>query len=239
MPLKAVLFDLDDTLFDHHHSCRTALTAVHQRHACFACVPFAEFEQLHSDLLEANHLKVLQGQFTLDDARRTRFRQMFLHYNGQSDDASVHETVRTYRRAYLDGERVVEGAVPLLERLRAANLRIGVVTNSTLDEQTSKLRRLKLEHLIDLLVVSEAVGCAKPDPRIFTAALEQLGCQPDEAVMIGDSWANDVLGSQAAGIRAVWFNRRGTSCPDQTMASEITAFSPLDKVWQLLFSTPL
>lgn len=236
MPLKAVLFDLDDTLYDHQHNCREALSGVHREYACFQRVSYEEFDQRHSDYLEAIHLRVLAGELTLDEARRLRFRKLFAHYGEEiADDALETLTVR-YRQAYLAAERLIDGAVALLEQVRAAGLRIGIVTNNTIEEQTAKLKRLGLEPYIDVLTISEAVGVAKPDPRIFAAALRQLGCQPDEVVMVGDSWSADIMGAQAAGIRAVWLNRYGRACPDPACATEIHALTPTETVLQVLLS---
>jgi FMN phosphatase YigB (HAD superfamily) len=56
--------------------------------------------------------------------------------------------------------------------------------------------------------------------------------------MIGDAWQNDIIGARAAGIRAIWLNRYGVPCPDPSLASEISAFEPLEAVFALL-SLPL
>ena len=61
--------------------------------------------------------------------------------------------------------------------------------------------------LLDGAVSSATVGAAKPSPAVFLAALELAGCQPGEAVHVGDSMANDVAGAHAAGIRAVLVDR--------------------------------
>jgi putative hydrolase of the HAD superfamily len=230
MSLKAVLFDLDDTLYDHQHCCRTALRIIHQQHECFLAVPFDEFERQHSEFLEANHLKVLQGTLTLDGARLERMRQLFSLYGECPPEDVLHEVVHSYREHYLGAECCVDGAVVLLEQLRAENIGIAIVTNNTHDEQVRKLKRLNLTHLIDLLVTSEAAGFAKPDPRIFATTLERLGCQPDDVVVVGDSWSADIVGAHNAGIRAVWLNRYGTPCPDVALAAEIRSLEPIDAV---------
>lgn len=135
---------------------------------------------------------------------------------------------------YLRAERALTGAISLLERLRAENLQIGIVTNSMVEEQVGKVKRLKLEGLIDALVISEAAGATKPDPRIFETALQRLNCQCDETVMVGDSWTADVLGAHGVGMRAVWLNRYGAACPDPGIATEIAALEPLDAVVNLI-----
>lgn len=234
MPLKAIFFDLDDTLFDHRHSSQAGLLAVKGQFDCFQQVPFAEFEHQHRELLERYHLNVLKGTMTLDDARLERFRQLFLLYGEAVAQSTMQQTVDLYRKAYIGAERQVEGAAALLQRLRGHNLKLAVVTNSTVDEQIGKLKRLKLNSLIDTLVVSEEIGVAKPDPRIFEAALQRVGCACDEVVMVGDSWSADIVGARAANIRPIWLNRHQLDCPDTTMAQQITAFVPVDFVLDLI-----
>jgi putative hydrolase of the HAD superfamily len=73
------------------------------------------------------------------------------------------------------------------------------------------LQRAGLSPLLDGAVASAVVGAAKPDPRLFQAALERAGCGPDEAVHVGDSLDNDVVGARRAGIRAVLLVRSGAA----------------------------
>jgi putative hydrolase of the HAD superfamily len=227
MPLKAVLFDLDDTLYDHQHSSRSALAALHGRYACFQHLTLDELERQHTALLDRYHARVLGGEITLDEARLGRFTDLLCKYGGTD---APEEATRLYRETYLGSERATAGALPLLERLRADGLKIGLVTNNVVAEQMGKLARLGLASQFDVLAISEAVGCTKPDARIFAHALEQLGCAADDVVMVGDSWSADVQGARSAGIRAVWLNRYGRAIPDAALAVEIQAFQPLEAV---------
>jgi putative hydrolase of the HAD superfamily len=99
-------------------------------------------------------------------------------------------------------------ALPLLRRLRHRPIRIAVVSDwdCTLAEH---LDRLGVGAWIDEVVVSAVVGVAKPDPRIFAAALERLGVPPEFAVVCGDDPVRDVAGARAAGIRGVLIDREG------------------------------
>ena len=87
-----------------------------------------------------------------------------------------------------------------------------------------------------MLVVSEEVGISKPDPRIFVVALERAGVEAPEAVMVGDSWANDVEGARAAGIRPVWFNRDGQTPPDPSV-EVIESLEPTEAVLRTILGT--
>ena len=235
--VRAVLFDMDDTLFDHRHSSRSGLMAMQQRYPCFQQTTIDELEQAYILLLEEIHLQVLLGEMNLDQARIVRMERLFAQFDEQSSRATVEEATRMFREKYQSSRQIVPGTIALLEALRP-HVKIGIVTNNILVEQQEKLRYLGLEAHIDALVVSEEVGIVKPEAGIFRVALERLQCSAEETVMIGDAWQNDIIGARAAGIRAIWLNRYGVPCPDPSLASEISAFEPLEAVLALL-SLPL
>ena len=230
--IRAVLFDLDDTLFDHRRSARAALEEVHRRHA--AALDFAAFEHQHGLFLEEMHLEVLAGRIGLDDARRERFRKVFLALGVTLDAAVVDAVASAYRSGYMVNRRALDGAAALLTALRF-HARIVIVTNNLLDEQRDKLEYCGLAPLVDALVASGDVGVSKPDPAIFHIALERAGVAASEAVMVGDSWTSDVAGAHRAGIRAVWFNpERAPKPADPADVMEIHALAPADDIVTLL-----
>jgi HAD superfamily hydrolase (TIGR01549 family) len=208
-----VLFDLDDTLFDHQRAARAALAVVHAQHAAFRRWVFEEFALAHAGFLEELHESVMAGSIGIDEARVERFRRLFAASGVQAEQACLASTAVAYRGAYLAARGPIDGAVRLLAALKS-RVQIGVVSNNLLDEQRGKLRCCGLEPFVDALVVSEEAGVSKPDPAIFAIALDRLGCEAADAVMVGDSWIADVQGARAAGIRAIWINRAGRPMPD-------------------------
>jgi putative hydrolase of the HAD superfamily len=200
---RAVIFDVDDTLFDHCGSARGALAEVHRRHA--PATDFDAFERYHTKFLDQLHPEVLAGRMALDDARRERFRRVFaavgIHLSGPESDA----VAAAYRAGYVPSWRAIDGAAELVAAVRP-HARIGVISNNLLEETRDKLIFCGLAPLVDALVVSGDEGIAKPDPRIFRTALDRLGVSEADAVMFGDSWSADIVGAAGAGIRAVWFN---------------------------------
>jgi putative hydrolase of the HAD superfamily len=105
---RAVLFDLDDTLFDHRRSARAALQEVHRGHA--ADLDFAAFERQHGIYLEEMHVEVLAGRIGLDDARRERFRKVFLALGVTLDGPAVDAVASAYRSGYMSARRALHGA---------------------------------------------------------------------------------------------------------------------------------
>jgi putative hydrolase of the HAD superfamily len=230
---RAVLFDLDDTLFDHLGGARAALEAVQACHGCLSAMPFAALEQAHGAVLEELHREVLAGRIALDDARRERFRRLLVAAGGDATWEAADAAARAYRDRYLETRSAVAGAAALLRAVKA-RARVGIVSNNLLAEQQDKLRVCGLEAWVDVLVVSEEAGVAKPDPAIFHLALGRLACEPRDAVMIGDSWAADIAGAAAAGIPAVWFNPAGLEPPDRAVPV-LRSFHPPEPVLRLLF----
>jgi putative hydrolase of the HAD superfamily len=229
----AVLFDLDDTLFDHWSCTREALSALRERYAAFGVMPLEAFEAEHGHLLEELHLEVLAGRLTVDDARIQRFRRLFEHAGETVNDGMARTAARAYREAYVAHWRPVAGALALLAAMRA-RAAIGVVTNNIASEQRQKIDACGFSPYLDAVVISEEAGVAKPDPRIFEIAIGRLGRPRDETVMVGDAWATDVAGARAAGLRAIWLNRFGAASPDPSVP-EIRSLAPAASVLAAIF----
>jgi putative hydrolase of the HAD superfamily len=223
-----VLFDLDDTLFDHRHCTRTALAALRAGRAGLEAWPLEELERRHSRILEELHLQVIGGALPLDRAREERFRRLFEEAGVDADPEEVAACALRYKADYISARRAVAGAHALLDLLRP-EVALGVVTNNLQREQEEKLHDCGLAGYMDVVVISEAVGVAKPDPRIFQIALDRAGSTPGEAVVVGDAWGTDILGALRAGIRAIWINWDGVPVPDPAAPVEIVSgLQPVD-----------
>jgi len=236
--VRAVLFDLDDTLFDHRICAQTALSELHAAHPEFQAAAFPDFERLHAGFLEELHKRVMTGELPLEYARQERFRRLFAAFGAAPDEEAVVRAAETYRDGYRRIRRPIAGAAALLAELKARS-RVGIVSNNLLEEQQDKLRHCRLDTFIDVLVVSEEAGVSKPDPRIFEIALERLQCRAAEAVMIGDSWTADIIGAVAAGIRPIWFNPLRQAQPDRAgdaAVAELHALEPIPRVLQVIFA---
>ena len=219
---QAVLFDLDDTLVDHQHASRAAVTGVREVFVALQARTLEAMVAENDRLVESLHADVGLGRRTADDARIERYRQLFAFAGAPVAPASA--AAGLHRRIYMSSRRAVPGAVALLAALHG-RVTIAIVTNNTVAEQTEKLATFHLAPYVDALVTSEVVGTAKPGSAIFAHALARCACPADAAIMVGDSWRNDVEGARRAGIRALWFNRNGAAVPDPAVSS-ITSLEP-------------
>jgi putative hydrolase of the HAD superfamily len=236
VPVRAVLADLDDTLFDHRHATRVALDALHAEVPAFQAWPRERLGSRHSDILELMHQSVLAGRMTVDAARIARFQRLIDEARADGSH-TASDLARRYRECYEAAWQTVPGSLPLAAAVRNAGLALVIVTNNITREQQLKMERCGLVAYVDALITSEDVGVTKPGARIFEAALAAAGVTAAEAVMLGDSWLTDVAGARASGVRAVWLNRTGAAAPDSSdgaPVAEIRSLEPLADVWRVL-----
>lgn len=126
------------------------------------------------------------------------------------------ELVEAYRHRIIAMTRRCTGAAECLAELREQGRTVVIVTNGSSRQQHGKIDTLDLRRLVDGVVVSEEMGIAKPDRRIFEQAARTVGSDLAGAWMVGDSAVHDVGGSAALGIRTAWLDR-GRSWADQSL----------------------
>jgi HAD superfamily hydrolase (TIGR01549 family) len=99
-----------------------------------------------------------------------------------------------------------DDALPAIEALRTHGLRIGLISNGQRDlEEFARHHELD----VDVAVGSKSHGRTKPHASIFRYALAALAVEPEQAVMVGDSYADDIAGARALGMRAILLDREG------------------------------
>jgi len=199
---KAILFDLDDTLWP------------------IAPVILQAEDSLFAWLRE--HAPRVAERFTIDGLRRARMAllasQPEFHLDlGKLRRAGLHAA---FAEAGEDGAKVelamlqffaarnavtpYDDVLPGLDRLRGRVL-VGSISNGNAD-----LKAIGLSHHFKVSVAAHELGVAKPDAAIFLEACRLLDVAPEDAVYVGDDVLLDVQGAQRAGLRAVWMNRNGS-----------------------------
>lgn len=239
--VEAVLFDLDDTIFDHQHARRSALGVLQRLYAPLAARSLRQLEIIHERHLQTTFRLLVDRRLNLHESRRERMRLLFADHAIALSAAESEAAEATYRRAYDAARRAVPGVVPLISALRELDLKLAVVTNGLAIEQQEKLQLCGLADAFDTLVLGGDLGLKKPEPAIFHRALTALRLPPDSAVVLGDSWELDVLGARNAGIRAVWLNRYDEPYPEtNTTTGEstptLTTLAPLENTLRLLLA---
>jgi HAD superfamily hydrolase (TIGR01549 family) len=199
--LRAVLFDVDFTL------CRPGPELSAERYARIAQRHGVTLDPgRYDDAREAAVLNLKRHPELLhDDSIWHRFtEEIFIGMGGPQAIASECATEIEEGWAKSENFELYEDALPVLEELRTAGLRIAVVSNGIRD-----LRRFVADHRLDVdaIVDSRTHGRVKPHPTIFQAALDVLEVDAADAVMVGDSPVEDIEGARALGMRAILIDR--------------------------------
>jgi putative hydrolase of the HAD superfamily len=208
--ITTVFFDLDETLLDDE---RTALSA--QAMACqwaASARPGLDADRLQS----AYHAANSAFWHAYDQRRETRTGEEIrraLWLEGLAacslhDAAFAEEISLTYHAMRDKTYALFPDALPCLEALNG-RYTLGLVTNGASSLQRAKVNALALERHVSIVVIAGEVGASKPDAEIFEAALDEAGCAPHEAAMVGDLLDRDILGAMNAGLLPVWLNRHG------------------------------
>ncbi|NNC13010.1 HAD family hydrolase [Planctomonas sp. JC2975] len=208
--IRAVLFDLDDTLFAHREAVAVAIVA-HVRslgHPYDASDAAAEVEAWRG-LEELHYHRYLAGEVDFDEQRKSRARDFASRHGASLASADEMAWFDRYFEHYVDSWHLHEDVRPCLDALRAnsPDVRFGIITNGELDYQLRKIDAVGLGDEIAEVIASGDVGVTKPCPRIFLLACERLGVQPAEAVYVGDRLATDAIGAAQAGLTGVWIDR--------------------------------
>lgn len=208
MNYRWILFDADDTLF--HFDAYLGLRRMFERYAVdFTPAHYAQYQQINKPLW----VDYQTGTITAEQLQTTRFDGWARQLGVAAADLNLG-----FLQAMAEICTLLPGARMLVDALAGAGVRMGLITNGFTALQLARLERTGLRGYFDPLVISEQLGVAKPDVRIFEHALERMGQPPREQVlMVGDNPHSDILGGLNAGLHTCWFNPHGHDTPEGIM----------------------
>ena len=213
---KAILFDLDDTLFSLSGCEAQALRRTLGDAGLLTAMP-ADFAQRYAAISSG----YWAAKAADDDSPAARdhiivssWRDFLARYD--LDLSRAPKLAEEFWAAFCASSALNPGARETVERL-AEHFRLGMISNGYSESQRGRLAAVGWSDRFDPLLISEEVGVAKPDERIFEMALEQLELGRPDVLYVGDSLSHDREGCRRAGIRFCHY------CPDQTQADGLRA----------------
>ncbi|MFV0127587.1 HAD family hydrolase [Streptomyces sp. HMX112] len=205
-PIRAVLWDIDDTIFDYASADRAGMLN-HLRAEGLAdghdsvgraLDRWKELTALHWRRFEA-------GGIRFEDQRRDRVRDFL----GQAlSDAEADAWFGRYMSHYEAAWALFPDTLPVLDVL-AADYRHGALSNSSVHNQERKLRALGVRDRFEVLLCAAELGVAKPAAAAFHAACRALGLPPGQVAYVGDQPDIDARGAVEAGLTGIWLDRAG------------------------------
>lgn len=215
--MKAVIFDLDDTLYDQIQPFKKALDRHLQVDDELVGPLYLAFRHHADQVFEA----AATGKMSLKDSHIYRMKAALADFGFQVSDALALTIQIDYD--YFQGQLELSPMFPaIFSHCKERGLAIGIITNGPHRHQLRKIRTLGLLNWFDqdLILISGQLGVAKPSPHIFEVMEQRLGFSSDEICYVGDSFENDVIGVKACGWKAIWFNHRLRPAPETSVSPD-------------------
>jgi putative hydrolase of the HAD superfamily len=203
MPIRAVVWDVDDTIFDYAGADRTGMRN-HLRHEGLPgwCDTVERALGHWEELTRLHWARFAAGECDFQGQRRDRVRDFLrLPLSDEQADAYFQRHVTHYEAAWA----LFPDTVPALDAL--AGYRHAVLSNSALSHQDRKLRTLGVRDRFEALLCAVELGVSKPEPAAFHAACAALGLEPREVAYVGNEPDIDARGAADAGLLGVWLDR--------------------------------
>ena len=216
--IRAVIFDLDDTLYAFEPLDREARALVRD----YVCgkLDIAPERYEEAAAFGRRETKRRLGEVAASHNRLLYF-QAALEYLGVHPVPMALRMYERYWDAVLRGMKLNDGARAFLDRMQERGVRVMICTDLTAQIQHRKIEALGIAGDIFGLVTSEEAGREKPSPEIFALCLDKLGMPAQEVCCIGDSPVRDVEGARAVGMKAILFRPDLPSAPQFAQIAEM------------------
>jgi putative hydrolase of the HAD superfamily len=213
--LKSVnwyFFDLDDTLHEFRKASSAAVDAtlrlIIEQHAPHEpssdeLLTVARLKAKYTEILKTSTSAAFVDGKTSHEYRAQRFQSVMDAFSIEYTEQQMERLLEAYENVTTQNLQLKQGAIALLETLKQQGKSIAIITEGPQDSQERTVAALGLQPYYDRLVTTNKLGVAKIDG-LFGKALDMIGVQSDEVVMVGDSWNRDIVPAMEAGTRCVW-----------------------------------
>jgi FMN hydrolase / 5-amino-6-(5-phospho-D-ribitylamino)uracil phosphatase len=212
--VQAVIFDLDDTLWE------VGPVIVRAEHAMVAFLAdrYPRVLELHSleSMRDVRARMALEHPAMRHDFTWLRLESLRSHAREAGyPEAMAHEAFNVFYRARND-VTLFDDVMPALGRLHG-RFRLFAISNGNAD-----LAAIGLARFFEQALAARDAGMLKPDPRIFALLLQRAGLEPERTLHVGDDVVADVEGARRAGVTPVWLNRAGEEWPSAALPPPLT-----------------
>ncbi|RFU87390.1 HAD family hydrolase [Streptomyces triticagri] len=219
MPIRAVVWDVDDTLFDYANADTAGMHAHLTAEGLIAQYGDAEQGLARWKACTERHwARFSQGLADFETQRRDRVREFLAADDLPDDEADAwfHRYLGHYESAW----SLFPDTVPALDAL-ADGYRHAVLSNSAARNQEYKLRTLGVRDRFEALLCAAELGVSKPAAEAFLAVCRELALEPAEVAYVGDQPEIDARGAHDAGLLGIWLDRgRGTGPGEGASAAD-------------------
>lgn len=211
--IRAIFFDLDDTLVDDTISLEQCAETAAREFASDRGASPVDLADAYVDAAIDFWTQLGPGspRPKPGEIRPAMWRSALQRY-GIADEALAARLADRFDELRVERVELFPDALPVLHALHG-RFRMAIITNGYAETHEQKIARLELERFFDHIILAGDLEMVKPDPAVFAHAMALVGAAPDESVMVGDRYDRDVEGAHAAGMRAIWIRCRDEKVP--------------------------
>ena len=204
--MKAILFDVDDTLYDQVVPFQKAYEDLFEGRYDLPVEELYKRSRYYSDEVFE---KTQRGEMSVKEMHIYRVQQAFRSFGIHITD----EEALTFQQLYAANQKTLtisETMSEIIKLCQAKGIKMGVITNGPSNHQWNKVKALNVMDYIpkEYIFVSGDVGVAKPQLEIFNHVQTKMNLNPQQTLFIGNTFSSDIIGAKQAGWKAIWLNRR-------------------------------
>lgn len=202
--IKYLLWDIDNTLLSFDLAERASMTKGFDKFGLN--IEDSKALEVYKNINDKYWKMLEKGEMTREEILTGRFEEFFALYDIAYDESLVNDFNLFYQEEL--GKQVFfnDSAEEVLHKL-SKDYKQYAVTNGSKVAQSGKLKNSGLDKVFDGVFISEDLGYDKPSLEYFDLVFERIGSKnKEEYILIGDSLTSDMLGSNNAGIRNIWYN---------------------------------
>lgn len=205
--IKAILFDLDDTLVNSKKAEYNAICEFKKLYSEFDEVKDNDIAQIWNNITIENYEKYHKGEISFEELRTKRMKELFTNYSINISKEDAKNKFKDYQSIYEKNWILFDDAEEALKTLKS-KYKLVILSNGDGKQQRKKIEYTGLNKYFSNIVISSEVGYSKPDKEIFDIACKMVNLEPKNCVMIGDKYKVDIEGSLNAGMYGIWVNRK-------------------------------
>jgi putative hydrolase of the HAD superfamily len=200
-----IFFDIDGTLIDHKKAEFIGVNCFYEEYSNLFELGVNDFYNYWCIISDKHFMQFLKGEISFDQQRINRIKDVFSLSGIELSDYEANEKFMVYLHHYEESLLPYDDVLPCLNKLK--NIRLGIISNGDLKQQTLKLSKIGFGGVFEVIVAASDVGVSKPDTGIFKIACEKAKSNVRDCYYIGDDLQIDILPCIKAGMKGIWINR--------------------------------
>lgn len=221
--IKAVLIDIDDTIFDFEKCSKNSfLKTLEKFNLKFKEEDFSYFNKVNDILWTKQKL----GEINIKEVFMKRDYLMGKYFNLDIERGLFNDL---FVKFLYDEIEMVDGIEDLLLYL-SDKYKIFTASNGIFKMQENRLKKSNLDKYFDKIFVSDKIGFEKPDKKFFQKIMDLTKFSNDDLIMIGDSIKSDIIGAKNSKIKSIYFNKEDKKISDKNFTYQVKNLSEIKKI---------